>query len=68
MSRLVCWFLGHKGQKEGGTVIFTCPRCGGVFFQRHDFSAVTKRADALISEGQSEEALRLAREEIQRHA
>lgn len=49
-------------------MMFTCPRCGGSFWQRADMSHVTARADAMIAAGRSEEALAYARDAIKRNA
>jgi uncharacterized C2H2 Zn-finger protein len=63
-----CLLGRHTGQKEGGTMMFTCPRCGGSFWQKHDLRAVTAHADRLIDAGRSDEALDYARREIKRRA
>lgn len=65
-GRVLCRLGRHTGQREGGTMMFTCPRCGESFWQRHDFSGVTAFADRLIDEGRPDDALRYAEDEIRR--
>jgi uncharacterized C2H2 Zn-finger protein len=61
---LRCRLGRHTGQQDGGTMVYMCPRCGGSYWQPHDYSAVTRYADLLIANGQSEEALRFARDAV----
>ena len=65
---LRCKLGRHTGQENGGTMVFTCSRCGGSFWQTKDYSAVTARADRLIDAGRGEEALDLARDAVKRGA
>lgn len=66
VGRLLCRFGRHTGQADGGTLMFTCPRCGGSFVQPVDYSDVTRYADMLIENGQGEEALRFARDAVRK--
>lgn len=54
----------HVGRENGGTQVYTCSRCGGSFWQEHDFSAVTREAEALMAIGEHENALRLAQRAV----
>lgn len=56
----------HTGQAEGGTMMFTCPRCGGSFWQRADMSDVTRAADAMLDAGRVDDANAYVREEVKR--
>lgn len=62
---LRCTMGRHIGQSGGGTMAFTCPRCGGSYWQTQDMRDVTARADAMIAAG-DEGALDYARDEIRR--
>lgn len=65
MRRPIRCILGrHTGQAQGGTLMFTCPRCRGSFFQRDDYSAVERKADVLIDAGRTDDALRLVRDAL----
>lgn len=68
MKPLRCMLGRHTGQKQGGTMMFLCPRCGGSYWQTKDFSAVTRRADFLIRTGHAEEGRELARKAVERDA
>jgi uncharacterized protein with PIN domain len=48
--------------------MFTCPGCGGSFWQTQDFRDVTQRADRLIAQGRVDDARRIAAEEVRRRA
>lgn len=61
MKHPLCIIGRHAGQEDGGTMMFTCPRCKGSFWQPHDYSAVTSAADRLIDQGDHEGAERLVR-------
>jgi uncharacterized C2H2 Zn-finger protein len=64
MKDLRCIFGLHTGQREGGTMVFYCPRCERSFWQRRDYSHVTAAADRLIEQGRSDEARTLVREAL----
>lgn len=66
LGRVLCMLGRHTGQREGGTMMFTCPRCGGSFWQRKDYSAITRYADMLIALGQADEALRFVRDAVRK--
>lgn len=68
MKDLRCVLGRHTGQKEGGTLMFTCRRCKGSFWQRADFSDVQVLCDKLIAQGHGREALRVAQDEVRRRA
>lgn len=57
---LRCKLHIHTGQELGGTMCFTCLRCGGTFWQRRNYSAVTALGDRMIEEGRGEEAIAMA--------
>lgn len=57
-----CIFGRHTGQADGGTMMFTCPRCHESFWQRCDYSHVTRAANAAIDRGDFAEAKRIRRE------
>jgi uncharacterized C2H2 Zn-finger protein len=61
---LKCRLGRHKGQSDGGTMCFTCPNCGGSFWQKRDYSAVTAQADRLIEAGRADDAEKLVREAL----
>lgn len=65
---LRCKFGRHTGQKQGGTMCFECPRCGGTFWQREDFRTVTALADARIARGEGDAAVDWALGEVRRRA
>ncbi len=54
----------HTGQERGGTLMFTCPGCGGAFWQRRDYSHITRQADAMIDRGDTDGAERLVRDAL----
>jgi uncharacterized C2H2 Zn-finger protein len=64
MNDLRCMVGLHTGQREGGTMMFTCPRCRRSFWQRKDYSEITRYADILIENGQADEAQQLVREAV----
>lgn len=64
---LRCMIGRHTGQENGGTMKFTCPRCGGSFWQPADFRATTALADRMIEGGQADEALEMAQQTIRDH-
>jgi uncharacterized C2H2 Zn-finger protein len=66
MKSLRCIVGLHTGQREGGTMMFYCPRCETSHWQRHDYSATTMRADRLIDEGRYDEAHEIVRHEVGR--
>lgn len=64
---LRCKLGRHRGQEDGGTMAFTCPRCGGSFWQPDDHSTVTAAADAMAAAGDLDGAMRMVREAVQPH-
>lgn len=42
-----CQLGRHTGQADGGTMMFTCPRCGG----SHNMRAITVAADMRVEAG-----------------
>lgn len=61
---LRCRLGSHVGMESGGTLTFNCTRCGGTYWQPKDLSATTARADALIAQDRSAEAMETAQREI----
>lgn len=61
-----CKLGRHKGQENGGTMMFTCPNCGGSYWQRGDYRAVTALADSMIAQGRGDEALSMAQDAVRR--
>lgn len=66
MKSLRCILGRHTGRREGGTMMFTCPRCRGSFWQTRDYSHVTRAADALIAQDRADEAHELVRRKVGR--
>lgn len=64
MKSVRCKLGKHIGQAQGGTMMFTCSRCGGSFWQRGDYRAVTALADQLIADGKGHEAVRFAHDVV----
>jgi uncharacterized C2H2 Zn-finger protein len=62
LKRLLCVIGIHTGQREGGTMMFTCPRCRRSLWQRKDYSHLTRAADAAIDRGDRAAAERIVRE------
>jgi hypothetical protein len=62
-----CKLGRHIGQERGGTMVFTCSRCGGDFWQTADMRAVTAAADARIAAG-DHSAVSWAADEVARIA
>jgi hypothetical protein len=44
--------------------MYTCPHCGGRFWQPKDFAAVTSFADRLIERGRGDEAIAFVEREV----
>jgi hypothetical protein len=63
---LRCRLGRHTGQAEGGTAMYTCPRCGGSYWQTVSMRDVQETADMMINAGRTDEALEYARREIRR--
>lgn len=61
---LRCRIGRHTGQEKGGTMCFQCPRCGGTYWQRGDYSAVMALADSMIERGDGDGALRVAQDAV----
>lgn len=61
---LRCRLRRHVGQENGGTMCFTCSRCGGTYWQPRDHRALTALGDAMIARGEGDAALRMVREEL----
>lgn len=66
LGRILCVVGLHTGQRDGGTLMYTCPRCTKFRWQTRDYSAVTRRGDALIDEGRGDEALHYAQDKVRR--
>lgn len=64
---LRCRLGRHTGQERGGTMVFTCKRCGGDYWQPHDYSPVTRAADAALDRGDREGAQRLVRDALKKN-
>lgn len=54
----------HTGQSDGGTMMFTCPRCRRSFWQPRDYSRATREADELIDAGDFDGARRVVRDAL----
>lgn len=64
---LRCRLGRHTGQENGGTMVFTCPRCGGSFWQAPDVRDLTGPADARLTAGEDPElVLRETMAEVRR--
>lgn len=51
-ASLRCRFGRHTGQERGGLMVFTCPRCGGDYWQdRDDYRGALAVADAALVRG-----------------
>lgn len=59
-----CVLGRHTGQENGGTMMFTCPRCRGSYMQPLDFSHVATEADTMIAQGDVSGALRMVRSAV----
>jgi hypothetical protein len=63
---LLCKLHRHTGQENGGTMAFTCSRCGGSFWQTKDMSHITAAADLMVAAGRGDEAVEFARDAVKR--
>jgi hypothetical protein len=65
-----CRLGRHIGQESGGTLMFTCPRCGGSYWQslkHYDrLQRVSAAADLMIAAGRADEALKYTQDEVRR--
>ena len=60
---LRCKLRRHTGQERGGLMVYTCPRCGGDFWQRYNprmREALTK-AELMVADGRVAEAVEYAK-------
>lgn len=63
--RLLCKLGRHVGQETGGTMMYTCPRCKGSFWQTQDMSHISAAADLRIAAG-DRSAVVWAHEQVRR--
>jgi uncharacterized C2H2 Zn-finger protein len=68
LGRRLCKAGRHTGQAQGGTLMFTCPRCKRSFWQVEDYSDLTRLGDEMIDRGDIEGAKAMVRRELTRRA